>query len=1097
MPGPKLNLIKKDQTDNISFSISFTEEMLKVVPTPYGFVLQLEDYQNSGELGGPALPSKVFKIALPANTQAGRLVCTAQRTIMVGDEPIFIAPVQPLQVGKIDVFDESAYLKKIGHNRPFKIDREGRQQMIQTVRTIQTPIEALYKKSGEQPKPFAVIVDTIQMGTVDIVNVEINPVRYTKEGRLEFVTELLVEVFYVKTRVFGENRRDDTKLKYMKSIRTRKDAVKLTNLAQMLVINPDSVIDFSHLFPQFIGSLDYLIITDNQTWNSNATVGAAVGDLKSVFQRLADWKKLKGLKAHVVTVEEIVNGQYGNFSLGANGLAARDLQEIIRNFLKWALLNWGISWVLLGGDVDIIPVRQVPGASEGQMDTATANPPVDNKTFWTGSFLKMNVVGPGTWWPGNTGRILVRPDSGTVIPFDATGTSNSSNPGWYYCTSNTYATRTTSVTQFVRANGPASLLNASLKWIYEWNNIPTDLYYASLEGTSYNRPGLHDWDLTNNGIYGQHNDESDFDGDVYDTDVSVGRVPASSVSQAEAFVNKLIAYENFREPDGTLLNLDWPRKLTLLSSNWGGRFGIDGSATNPPGDRKYFHQGGKNYTIINTMDVLEEYHWRLIVQVSETDLRYMPYNFKADATGYGWFFANGPADPTPSGVFMDFWMFKFNFPIPTKWIAVYGSGNDLTPQYYIFDTIGADGSMADQEILRKQLAVDLAPLNLVTRLYEDEVDLPAADAAFPTIQHLTDTNVRNSLNQGPAIVSLSGHGNSDGCCYLNGAMAGSLTNKFATFIAFADSCLTNQFEANDAMSEMLLLNPNGGAVGYVGNTRFSWIGVGDNFQRRFFKTLTITRHLGHLNDVRTTMVNESTGYYRLYNKWVIFAQNLLGDPEMEIWTKAPNYLDVSHLTEIYTGSQNFKVTVKKDGALLANANVSLKINNGSVINGKTNGAGLASININPTAIGSMRVVVTAANCIPYSGNVDIKKKGDCSPMIACGPAIICGPAVTCGVSLACTLKISCGLKLACGNALNACSNHLVCQPMLGHGEGCPNILPADFDKFKHVLDRLKFVTFTELAERWEQPEVRRLVSQLPPDQLKELNILIDRIRAER
>ena len=121
-------------------------------------------------------------------------------------------------------------------------------------------------------------------------------------------------------------------------------------------------------------------------------------------------------------------------------------------------------------------------------------------------------------------------------------------------------------------------------------------------------------------------------------------------------------------------------------------------------------------------------------------------------------------------------------------------------------------------------------------------------------------------------------------------MAQGLTNGYNTFIAFADSCLTNQFESEDAMSEKLLYNPNGGAVGYVGNTRFSWIGVGDNFQRRFFKTLTITRHLGLLNDVRTTRVNEATGYYRLYNKWVIFSQNLLGDPEMEIWTAPPQKL---------------------------------------------------------------------------------------------------------------------------------------------------------------------------------------------------------------
>ena len=153
----------------------------------------------------------------------------------------------------------------------------------------------------------------------------------------------------------------------------------------------------------------------------------------------------------------------------------------------------------------------------------------------------------------------------------------------HYCTTNSYATRTNAVTQFVRVNGPAALLNATLQWTYEWNNIPTDLYYASLDGPSYDQMGLHDWDLTNNGVYGQHNDGSDFDGDIYDADVSVGRVPVASAAQAEACVKKLIAYESFRNPDGSQLNVDWPRKLSIISSNWGGRFGLRRRRHQPAG----------------------------------------------------------------------------------------------------------------------------------------------------------------------------------------------------------------------------------------------------------------------------------------------------------------------------------------------------------------------------------------------------------------------------------------------------------------------------------------------------------------------------------
>jgi hypothetical protein len=90
-------------------------------------------------------------------------------------------------------------------------------------------------------------------------------------------------------------------------------------------------------------------------------------------------------------------------------------------------------------------------------------------------------------------------------------------------------------------------------------------------------------------------------------------------------------------------------------------------------------------------------------------------------------------------------------------------------------------------------------------------------------------------------------------------------------------------DANDAFSETLLNNPSGGAVAYVGNTRFSWIGVGDDFQRAFFHRLTATRHLGLLNDSRCSVYG-TTGSMLGYDRWVVFALNLLGDPEMRVYT---------------------------------------------------------------------------------------------------------------------------------------------------------------------------------------------------------------------
>ena len=167
----------------VSFSLTFRVHA-KVIPTPYGHVLELEEYPAGGELGGPALPAKVLQVALPANARADKVVFTAQRTVMVGDGPIFVAPLQPLQPAKIDVLDEAAYFEKYGEKRPFKQPVEPVRRPVAPTKTLVTPVAALYWRAAEKPKPWAVLLDTFQMGTVDIVNLEINPLRYTSDGQL-------------------------------------------------------------------------------------------------------------------------------------------------------------------------------------------------------------------------------------------------------------------------------------------------------------------------------------------------------------------------------------------------------------------------------------------------------------------------------------------------------------------------------------------------------------------------------------------------------------------------------------------------------------------------------------------------------------------------------------------------------------------------------------------------------------------------------------------------------------------------------------------------------------------------------------------------
>jgi len=543
-------------------------------------------------------------------------------------------------------------------------------------------------------------------------------------------------------------------------------------------------------------------------------------------------------------------------------------------------------------------VRRVAGSREGGVGRQTeTNPPPDNTSFWTGNHLRMHVVNIGVWWGASVDNLLVRLDTGLFIPYDAAGTSNATTRGWYFTTDETYTTRSATPTEFVRVNGPASEVNADLQFLYEWNTIPTDLYYSSLVGPHYNQPGKHDWDLLDNGVWGQHAAGNELDGINYTPAISIGRAPVQNATEADTFVDKVIAYEKFQRPDGSWLDGDWPQRVVLVSENWGGRIWIGATADDPPGDNAFHHAASATLTVIKLKDV-PDFNWSLLAYISPADVRLLPYRTDAAAAGRGWYFARSATDTTPNILLIPYsGGVVVPLPLPSPWIAVFGTADELAPAGYLFNNIEEDGSLADQEHLRTQLQTEMPGFYSIQRLYEDIQDMTPAQIAAAPVDLITTDRLRDDLNAGPHIVSLSGHGSSWGCCELSRDLAGVLTNGFHTFIAYADSCLTNQFDA-DSMSEHLVKNPNGGAVAYVGSTRFSWIGVGDDIQRRFFHewaSLAGDAHIGLLFDTRASQVDS---FYWADGRWSVLSLNLMGDPEMPLWWREPLTFRIPELIPI-------------------------------------------------------------------------------------------------------------------------------------------------------------------------------------------------------
>ncbi len=123
-----------------------------------------------------------------------------------------------------------------------------------------------------------------------------------------------------------------------------------------LVDNPQAVFDLSRpIVPSVLpaGDYDHLIITNQE--------------LSAPFLELAIWKGERNemgsvhenVRSTVVTLEDILADERFWGSPYSHRGTGNDTQTIVRNFIIAAYRDWGVEYVLIGGDDDIIPTRMV------------------------------------------------------------------------------------------------------------------------------------------------------------------------------------------------------------------------------------------------------------------------------------------------------------------------------------------------------------------------------------------------------------------------------------------------------------------------------------------------------------------------------------------------------------------------------------------------------------------------------------------------------------------------------------------------------------------------------------------------------------------
>jgi hypothetical protein len=212
----------------------------------------------------------------------------------------------------------------------------------------------------------------------------------------------------------------------------------------------------------------------------------------------------------------------------------------------------------------------------------------------------------------------------------------------------------------------------------------------------------------------------------------------------------------------------------------------------------------------------------------------------------------------------------------------------------------------------------------------------------------------------------------------------SCANGEKTGVICTVSCLTNRY-IEYTLSEAFMRNPNGGYMAYVGNSGYGWAWceypppegkwLSHGYSRAFYQALygldPINPRVGaalaaaKIDQARYTVGDavECQAYRHLQ-----YGINLLGDPELPVWTQDPARLTVQYSEEINAGDSISIVT--SPGATVC---LMMKDRSGVIQFYETGTADESGnfISQNPPPIGVVRLTVTKHNFLPYQVAVSV------------------------------------------------------------------------------------------------------------------------------
>ncbi|MDI6839590.1 MAG: C25 family cysteine peptidase [bacterium] len=273
--------------------------------------------------------------------------------------------------------------------------------------------------------------------------------------------------------------------------------------------------------------------------------------------------------------------------------------------------------------------------------------------------------------------------------------------------------------------------------------------------------------------------------------------------------------------------------------------------------------------------------------------------------------------------------------------------------------------------------------NMIGELFPSEFNI---QKLYQSLGNENPNSVITAMNEGKNLLNHAGHGwiylMGVGNGYLTDSDIDGLTNGNKQGILYSIGCWVGAFDY-DCIAEHWVRNPNGGGVACIVNSRYGWgspgnpgYGYSDIFDKGFYRNI-FKENITHIGQILAKTKLDYIAFSRepdVY-RWHQYQLNLLGEPELNIWTDSPCSLEVAHPESISIGESLFRIAVKNGSTPIRGALVCCMKPNEVYDRIYTNEIGEASFYINPSSIGSLKVTVTCHNYYPYQGIAQVFSAG--------------------------------------------------------------------------------------------------------------------------